>query len=84
VALLNRNIVIKGDGASERTHYGGIVTMFDGGHAWIMDAMFFRMGHKGVMGRYPVHWHLARDRTGDYLRNSVIWRSWNRCAQVVY
>ena len=36
------------------------------------------MGQAGRVGRYPIHWHVAGDRTGDVLRNSSITNSNNR------
>ena len=36
------------------------------------------MGQAGRIGRYPIHWHVAGDRTGDVLRNTSITNSNNR------
>ena len=35
-----------------------------------------------MLGKYPVHWHDLGNATGMYIRNSVIWRSYNRCITV--
>lgn len=94
VALLNRSIVIQGtqhtDGSfGNRTKYGTSSgkNLGIGGHAMFMpgsgqitidSAQFDKMGQTGKLGRYPVHWHMAGDRTGDVLRNSSVTNSNNR------
>ncbi|MEM1451624.1 MAG: G8 domain-containing protein [Planctomycetota bacterium] len=41
------------------------------------------MGQKGVLGRYPVHWHLMTDgASGHYLRNCSIHDSHNRAVTI--
>ena len=36
----------------------------------------------GQLARYPVHWHLAGDKSGDFLRDSSIHHSFQRCVTV--
>lgn len=40
------------------------------------------MGQRGRSGRYPMHWHMVNDVAGQYIRNSSIWRSYNRCVTI--
>jgi len=82
VALLSRNIRIQGDEASEAIRFGGHVMIMEGSAALISGVEFFRMGQEGILGRYPFHWHLANNVQGQYLRNSSIVRSYNRCVTV--
>ncbi|MFK7769082.1 MAG: G8 domain-containing protein [Mariniblastus sp.] len=37
-----------------------------------------RLGQTSQKGRYPIHWHLGNDRSGDVLKNSSITNSNNR------
>ncbi|MGB0258200.1 MAG: right-handed parallel beta-helix repeat-containing protein, partial [Coraliomargarita sp.] len=44
---------------------------------------FYRMGQTGVMGRYPVHWHLLTNQAqGQYVRNSSIHHSFSRAVTI--
>jgi hypothetical protein len=72
VGLLSRNIVIQGDAASENTRFGGHVMIMAGGKATIDGVEFRHMGQFDRLGRYPFHWHLVGDASGQYLRNSAI------------
>jgi hypothetical protein len=95
VANLTRNIVIEGANDASWTTYGF------GAHMMIMDLKskvvvdgveFRRVGQAGVMGRYPIHWHMLSysestgqflgDATGNIVRNSAIWGSMNRCVVI--
>ena len=82
VALLSRNIRIQGDEQSERTRFGGHIMIMQGSEALISSVEMFRMGQEGILGRYPFHWHLTGDVRGQYIRNSSIRRSFNRCITV--
>ena len=82
VALLSRNIRIQGDEQSERTRFGGHIMIMQGSEALLSSVEMFRMGQEGILGRYPFHWHLTGDVSGQYIRNSSIRRSFNRCITV--
>src|SRR5690606_6461355 len=41
-----------------------------------------RMGQHLTLARYPIHWHLVGDATGQYIKNSAIHDTWNRCVTV--
>ncbi|MBA2291449.1 MAG: transmembrane domain-containing protein [Gemmatimonadales bacterium] len=81
VGLLTRNIRIEGDSQSVGG-YGGHVIILPGGTARIEGASFYRMGQAGKLARYPIHWHLAGDVTGQYVRDAAIWRTNNRCITI--
>jgi hypothetical protein len=83
VSLLTRNIVLKGDAASDAAKFGGHVMIMANGHAQVSGVQFDRMGQLGVKGRYPIHWHIAGDRVGNYVINSSISTSHQR-AYVVH
>lgn len=88
VGLLSRNITVQGDASAgdaqkaDGTGFGGQVMAMKGGQMRISGVELYRMGQKGKMGRYPAHWHLAGNVSGQYVRNSSIWNSFNRCVTV--
>lgn len=82
VALLTRNIVIRGDSATSTGGFGGHVIVLQGGTARVEGVSFLRMGQSGKVGRYPFHWHLAGDVTGQYIRDVAIWKTNNRCLTI--
>ncbi|MES2307163.1 MAG: G8 domain-containing protein [Gemmatimonadota bacterium] len=81
VGLLTHNITIQGDSAS-LAGFGGHLIMLQGATARIEDVSFTRMGQSGKLGRYPVHWHLAGDVSGQYIRDAAIWKTNNRCLTI--
>jgi hypothetical protein len=94
VALLNRNVRIEGLASQDTDNSFGDRARFNagiadgfGGHIMIMatagqvtvdSVQLDRMGQTGRLGRYPIHWHLAGDRSGDILRGVSITNSNNR------
>ena len=82
VGLLTRGIRIEGDEASEESGIGGHVIVFQGGTAHVDGVEFHRMGQRGELARYPMHWHMADHAPGQYIVNSSVWRSYNRCVTV--
>ena len=87
VAVLNRSIRIEGtadqdtdNSFGDRARINSGVSEGFGGHTMIMasagqvtidNVQFDLMGQTGRLGRYPVHWHLAGDRTGDVREGQV-------------
>lgn len=94
VALLSRSITIQGtqdtdNEFGDRANYGsaagqnlglGAQTMVmpGSGQVTVDGVRIDKGGQTGRLGRYPMHWHEAGDRTGDILRNSSITNSNNR------
>lgn len=79
VGLLTRSIKIQGDADATTDGIGGhLMFMPSSGQIEIDSVELYHMGQKSQLGRYPVHWHLAGDRTGDFVKNSSIHRSFNR------
>jgi len=81
VGLLSRNITIQGDTGST-PGYGGHMIIMGGATAHIEGIELFQMGQRGNLARYPMHWHMAGDVSGQYFRNSSVWRTFNRCVTV--
>lgn len=76
VANLSRNVIIESaDPAKARGH-----TMYHRGSAGaITYAEFRHLGKEGVLGRYSIHFHLARDTMrGASVIGASIWDSGNR------
>jgi hypothetical protein len=61
---------------------GGHVMVHMTGHSEISSVEFYKLGQAGLMGRYPFHWHKQGDTTGQYIKNSSIHRSFQRCITV--
>ncbi len=78
VACLTRNIVIQGDEASVASEFGGHLMFGPNATIHIEGIELRRMGQKGHAARYPIHWHLAGDRRGDYARGNSIHHSYHR------
>lgn len=93
VANLTRNIVIQApdDSLWQTAGFGAhLMIMGQNSHAHIDGVEFRRVGQLGILGRYPYHSHnrsyvagaAVGDVTGDYLRNSSIHQSANRCITI--
>src|SRR5690606_21935629 len=82
VGLLSRNIVIRGDSTSLTTGSGGQVVVNAGAEARVQGVEFTRMGQKGKLARYPMHWHMAGSVEGQYFRNNSVWKTFNRCLTI--
>jgi cell surface hyaluronidase len=78
VGLLSRNILIQGDTSSSATGFGGHMMIMRGSSAKIGSIELNRMGQKGLIGRYPMHWHLVGAAPGQYLTGSSIHNAYNR------
>ncbi len=83
VALLSRNIVFQGGSDSISLH---------GGHFWVMQTPkvqqyiegidFQNFGQQGLLGRYPIHFHLCGDVTGSVVIKNTVRLSNQRCIVV--
>lgn len=49
------------------------------GKAYIDGVNIDNAGQEGQLGRYPIHWHHTGDITGQFIKNSVIQNSINKC-----
>jgi hypothetical protein len=81
VGLLSRNIVVRGDDRSDGTGFGGHIMMM-GGATRIEGVELTRVGQRGKLARYPIHWHMMGDAPGQYARGNSIWHSFSRCVTV--
>jgi len=81
VALLSRNITVQGD-TGTAPGYGGHLIVLAGARARVEGVELFQMGQRGRLARYPMHWHVAGDVTGQYFRRNSVWHTFNRCVTV--
>lgn len=83
VVNLTRNIKIMTAGdPSHHDKIGAHMMVMDGGEAYLDGVEFERMGQMGVMARYPFHWHMAGDVSGQYIKNSSVHDTYQRCITV--
>lgn len=78
VALLSRNVTIQGDAESSSDGYGGHTMVMNGASMHIDGAELTKMGQIGDVGRYPLHWHMIKDASGQYVTNSSIHETYNK------
>ncbi len=81
VGLLTRNVVVRGDDGSTGG-FGGHMMIMAGSSARVLGVQFQRMGQKGKLGRYPVHFHLAGDESVSFVKDSSIFETYNRCLTI--
>jgi hypothetical protein len=83
VGLLTRQIVVQGDEGSVNSTFGGHLMMRQA-KLKISGVEFTRMGQKGVMGRYPVHFHFGKNSIGkgNFASDNSIHDNFQRCLVV--
>merc|ERR1711991_91470 len=70
VALLNRNIVIRGDmsaGNASADGWGGHCFFFDAARVEIEAVELYNVGQRKLLARYPLHFHRALNQNGSYV-----------------
>ena len=85
VGLLSHYIKIEGDmtGNNENQGYGGHMMFMENTKTYVENVELYKMGQKGVLGKYPFHWHLTKNTAkGSYFKNSSVHRSFNRAVTI--
>ncbi|WAT19280.1 G8 domain-containing protein [Aurantiacibacter sp. MUD11] len=82
VGLLTRNILIQSSEDSQESYFGGHIMAMAGSRMFVSGVELNRMGQHLTLARYPIHWHLIGEGQGQYVRNSAIHDSFNRCVTV--
>jgi cell migration-inducing and hyaluronan-binding protein len=83
VALLTRNVVIRGEEASSKDGFGGHVMIMDTAKARFSNVEFTRLGQLGKLKRYPIHYHMQGDAgDGSFVANSVLHHNFNRAITI--
>jgi hypothetical protein len=84
VGLLSHYIKIQSDiEETDVVGFGGHIMVMKNTTARVENVELYKMGQKGVLGRYPFHWHLGENTAvGDYFRNSSVHKSFNRAVTI--
>lgn len=83
VVNLTRSIrLVADDDAKSAEQIGGHLMLMMGGKAYVDGVEIQRFGQMGRLGRYPFHWHIQGDVDGQFLRNSSVHESFNRCVVI--
>jgi hypothetical protein len=71
VANLNRNILLTSD-AKAYPDFAGHIIFREGSSVHLDNTEVTRMGQPGKLGRYSLHFHLAKNMSGSYIKNSSV------------
>src|SRR5512144_2113529 len=82
VGLLTRNIKIQASADAEQSFLGGHIMAMPSSKMFVEGVELNRMGQNLTLARYPIHWHLAGDAKGQYIKNAAIHDTYNRCVTV--
>ena len=82
VGMLTRNIKIQASEDAEQSYFGGHIMAMPSSHMYVEGVELNRMGQNLTLARYPIHWHLVGDAQGQYIKNSAIHDTYNRCVTV--
>ena len=82
VGLLTRNIKIQASEDAAQSYFGGHIMAMVTSHMYVDGVELNRMGQHLELARYPIHWHLVGDADGQYIKDSAIHDTYNRCVTV--
>ncbi len=82
VGLLTRNIKVQASADAEETWFGGHIMAMAGSTMNVSGIQLTRMGQHLELARYPIHWHLMGDASGQYIKNSAIHDTYSRCVTI--
>jgi cell migration-inducing and hyaluronan-binding protein len=82
VGLLTRNIRVQASDDAEETYFGGHIMAMAGSTMTVSGIELYRMGQHLQLARYPIHWHLIGDASGQYIKNSAIYDTYSRCVTI--
>jgi cell migration-inducing and hyaluronan-binding protein len=82
VGLLNRNIKIQASADAEQSWFGGHIMAMAGSTMNVSGVELTRMGQHLQLARYPIHWHLMGNASGQYIKNSSIHDTYSRCVTI--
>jgi cell migration-inducing and hyaluronan-binding protein len=82
VGMLTRNIKVQASADAEQSYFGGHIMAMAGSKMNVSGIELYRMGQHLTLARYPIHWHINGDVTGQYIKNSAIHDTYNRCVTI--
>ena len=80
VALLTRNVLIRGDESAKVTGHGAHIMVRGKGKSFARFSYFemFLAGQKFQLGRYPIHYHMMGEVDGMFIRGVSVHHTFNR------
>jgi cell migration-inducing and hyaluronan-binding protein len=82
VAMISRNIKIQASEDAEETYFGGHIMAMAGSQLQVSGIELNRMGQHLTLARYPLHFHVLGEGAGQYVKNTSIHDTFNRCVTV--
>jgi len=84
VGHITRNIVVQGDPSSDASSFGGHCIVIGNGIAHVYGVEFTKMGQKGVLARYPFHFHYMGNQIGrgHFVSECSFHDNYQRCLTV--
>jgi cell migration-inducing and hyaluronan-binding protein len=82
VGLLTRNIKIQASDDAAKSYFGGHIMAMPGSKVFVSGIELNRMGQNMHLARYPIHFHVLGEGQGQYVQNSSIHDTYNRCVTV--
>ena len=82
VGMLTRNIKVQASDDHLDKYFGGHIMAMAGSKMYLSGIELNRMGQNMHLARYPIHWHIDGDAPGQYIENSAIHDTYNRCVTV--
>jgi len=82
VGMLTRNIKVQASVDADENYFGGHMMAMAGSRMNVAGIELNRMGQHMELARYPIHWHINGDVTGQYIKNSAIHDTYNRCVTI--
>ena len=82
VGVLTRNIKVQASVDAAGSWFGGHIMAMDGSTMTVSGVELTRMGQHLTLARYPIHWHINGDVRGQYIKNSAIHNTYNRCVTI--
>ncbi len=82
VGLLTRNVKIQASEDAAESYFGGHIMAMAGSKMQVSGVELARMGQHLTLARYPIHWHVLGEGKGQYVKNSSIHNTFNRCVTV--
>jgi cell migration-inducing and hyaluronan-binding protein len=82
VGLLTRNVRVQASQDAEQSYFGGHIMAMIRSQLHVSGVELVRMGQHMTLARYPIHWHMLGEGQGQYIRNSAIHDTFNRCVTV--
>jgi cell migration-inducing and hyaluronan-binding protein len=81
---ISRNIVVMGDVQSDTMGFGGHCIVIANGIAHVYGVEFTRMGQRGILARYPFHFHYMGDQIGKghFVEECAFHHNYQRCLTV--